>query len=95
MLGFGSEYENYEIIVSEPTNFQSEYRCFIYYNTLLGIKPYVIDKQNLTIPNTITLYEIIDQGKSLNVNAYSLDIGVDDKGRTLLIECNDAYALGC
>ena len=53
------------------------------------------DKQNLTIPDTMTIYEIIEQGKSLNVNAYSLDIGVDDKGRTLLIECNDAYALGC
>lgn len=95
LVGCGSEYENYEIIVSEPINFQSEYRCFIYYNTLLDIKPYVLDKKNLTIPDTKTIYEIIEQGKSLNVNAYSLDIGVDDRGRTLLIECNDAYALGC
>ena len=95
LVGCGNEYENYEIIVSEPINFQSEYRCFVYYNTLLDIKPYVIDKHNLTIPDTKTIHEIINEGKKLNVNAYSLDIGVDDKERTLLIECNDAYALGC
>jgi hypothetical protein len=40
---------------------------------------------------------IVERMVSLVANApifYSLDFGIDDKGRTLLIEINDGYALG-
>lgn len=83
--------ENIEVWKSEPVKFISEYRCYIYYKELIGVKNY---KGNP--------FKMIDDKKVLSAIkdfknspiSYSLDFGVTDDGRTLLIEANDSHSLG-
>ena len=91
-----SEYENLapeaEILCSDVINFISEWRCFVRYGKISGIQFYFGDKDakcdRSVIENAIRDYKDIPAG-------CSLDFGVTDDGRTLLIEMNDGLALGC
>lgn len=81
-----------EILCSEVVNFISEWRCFVYYGKIVGIQFYFGDKDaecdRSVIENAVNDYKSIPTG-------CSLDFGVTDDGRTLLIEMNDGLALGC
>lgn len=91
-----SEYEHLdpesEILCSEVMNFVSEWRCFVYYGEILGIQFYNGNKQSQcersVVEAAVKTYSDIPA-------AYSLDFGVTDDGRTLLIEMNDGMAIGC
>jgi hypothetical protein len=94
LIGCGSCYEDYEVICSEPVKFLREWRGFITYDKLIDLRPYKGDyhysydaKTVDRIMETFTKWEDRPFG-------CSIDIGVDDKGRTLLVEVNDGYALG-
>lgn len=91
-----SEYDHLdgeaEIICSDVVNFVSEWRCFIRYGKLIGVQHYNGDASvKCDIAN---IKSAIEDFRSMPA-AYSLDFGVDDKGRTLLIEMNDGFAIGC
>ncbi len=80
-----------ELWVSDCVVFESEYRCFVKDGELLGVRIYKGDwakaPERRVVEAAISAYKSGPRG-------YSLDFGVTDDGRTLLVEVNDAYALG-
>lgn len=79
------------ILVSEPVVFVSEYRGFVLDGKLIGWKHYNGDFRK--IPDISVVDAAIKQYKTAPV-AYSIDFGLVDDGRSLLVEVNDAFALG-
>lgn len=77
---------------SEPVNFLAEFRCFVLNSTILDVRRYRGDWS--LAPNKSLVERAVEQGKGIMPVSYSLDFGVDDHGRTLLVEANDAYSLG-
>lgn len=81
-----------EVFQSEAIDIRSEYRCFVHKNELVGIEWYAGD---FTIfPNIVLINEIIDSYATDSPIAYALDIGINDKGESILIEINDFWAIG-
>ncbi len=102
LIGCGSCYENYEVIVSEPIDIKAEWRCFILYDRIIDVRPYgsISDseyKGYLFHYDPVVLQKMIGAFVSWNQRpaACSMDICVTADGRTLLVEINDAYSLGC
>ena len=93
LIGCGNK--NYDVWVSEPVKFFQEWRGFVYYDKLIDLRPY-LHNDNIGIANNDVIKNImIDFSKIKDKpNACSIDIGLDDKGRTLLVECNDCISLG-
>lgn len=81
-----------KILVSEVVNFVSEYRGFVLENKLIGLKHYRGDFTKLVDSKIIE--SAIKEYKNAPV-AYSIDFGLTDDGRSLLVEVNDAFSLGC
>jgi hypothetical protein len=79
------------ILLSEVVKFVSEYRGYVCEGKLLGIYFYMGDfrvfPDMTVIDSAIAEYEDAPAG-------YSIDFGITDDGRTLLIECNDGWSLG-
>lgn len=82
---------NTNIYVSDVIDIQSEYRCFVHEEKLMGVKHYSGDFK--LFPNIHTIEVMISKYKSSNV-AYTLDVGISKTGRTILIEVNDMWAIG-
>ena len=80
-----------EIQCSEPVRFLSEYRCFILEKEILGVRHYKGDYRYY--PDYHVVERAMFAYKSSPV-AYTLDFGVTEDGKTLLVEANDAFALG-
>ena len=76
---------------AEPVQFVSEYRTFVLHGEVIGVRPYTGDP--LQFPAADVIRDAISAFDQAPV-AYSLDVGVTAEGRTLLVEINDAYALG-
>lgn len=91
-----SEYEHLDpkmdILCSDVVSFLSEWRCFIRYGKIIGIQFY-----NGDITNRCDLSVIEEAVRDFTTipAACSLDFGKTDDGRTLLIEMNDGFAIGC
>ncbi len=91
-----AEYElfppDFKVLCSEVVKFVSEWRCFVRYGKIVGIRCYNGDWRTMcdhkTIKRAVSAYKSIPAG-------CSLDFGVTDDGRTILIEVNDGIALGC
>ncbi len=81
-----------EIICSDVVNFVSEWRCFIWYGRIVGIQNY-FGNSDVRCDYTVLNAAVIDYGNM--PSGCSLDFGVTDDGRTLLIEMNDGFAIGC
>ncbi len=90
LVGIGSQ-EDREVWCSEPVNFISEYRCFIKYGRLVDAKRY---KGSFKVIPNFDIVEKCIQDFTNQPAAYSLDFGVTDDGRSLLIEVNDGFAIG-
>jgi hypothetical protein len=82
--------ESTEILASEPVKFTSEYRCFVLNSQILDVRRYTGSLE--WYPDISLVREMISCFKEAPV-AYSIDVGSVD-GKTVLVECNDAYALG-
>jgi len=80
-----------KILTSEVVNFVSEYRTYIINGTIKGIKHYIGDY--FIYPDPQRVKEMVATYKSAPAG-YSLDVGITDKGETLLVECNDGWSLG-
>lgn len=81
------------VIVSDIVEFESEWRCFIKHDTLIGVKHYKGDW--CKAPARLLLDEAIRLGVGKMPAAYVLDLGVTADGKTLLVETNEGYAVGC
>jgi hypothetical protein len=69
----------------------SEYRCFVLNGEIIGVKhykgsPYFSLNENV----------VLDMVKKFTEcpNAYSLDLGITNENKTVLIECNNGYSTG-
>jgi hypothetical protein len=102
LVGCGNRSEDYEVLVSEPLKICAEWRCFITYDELIDVRPYgiLLDKNRKSYRYHYdekvleAMMEVFKQWGERPA-ACSMDICVTEDGRTLLIELNDAYSLGC
>ncbi len=78
--------------VAEPIAFVSEWRYFVIRGTVIGVAHYkgdcFIHPEPMTVRNAVAAYADAPA-------AYGIDFGVTADGRTLLVEVNDGFALGC
>ena len=102
LVGCGNYSEDYEVLVSEPIDILAEWRCFITYDELIDVRPYgqLMDQNRKSFlyqydPKVLEKMMQVFTGWNERPNACSMDICYTKDGRTLLVEFNDAYALGC
>lgn len=81
-----------KVLVSEVVNFITEYRGFVLDGKLIGLKHYKGDFKRMI--NVSIVEEAIKQYTASPI-AYSIDFGLDIDMRTILVEVNDAFSLGC
>ncbi len=91
LIGCGKKEYSPNIWCSEPINFITEYRCFVKYGRVIDIRKYKGDWRQ------IVDYKVIEA--SINdytskPNAFTIDFGITDDKRTLLVEVNDGYSCG-
>jgi hypothetical protein len=91
LVGCGDPARDTPIWCSEPAIFRSEWRCFVRYGKILDVRPYKGDWRGRFDPKVIEDALTAWTGKP---RGCALDFGVDDRGRTLLIETNEGIALG-
>lgn len=101
LIGCGKCGENYEVLVSEPLNIKAEWRCFLMYGQIADIKPYgqmlgMSEESYFYHYDTNVVKEMLKTFQNWKEcpAACSMDICVTEDARTLLVEFNDAYALG-
>ena len=92
LIGCGTYGENPDIICSEVVNFKAEWRCFVRYGKILDVRPY---KGDWRLHYDASIIENVVKKFSSAPKGYAVDFGLTDDGRTLMIEVNDGYALGC
>jgi len=99
--GCGSYTGDAEVLVSEPIDIAAEWRCFILYDKILDVRPYSMfvnpEKDAYRYGyDPKTLDAILEDFKTWagRPAACAIDICQTKDGRTLLVELNDAYALG-
>ena len=92
LIGCGDSAENTEVLCSEVINLLAEWRVFVRYGKILGVRFYRGDWHyhfdGSVIDEAVAKFSSAPSG-------YAIDFGVTDKGETVLIEVNDGYALGC
>lgn len=81
--------EEVEIYTSEIVNFETEWRCYIHHNELIGMYYYSGDW--IIRPDIGIVEEMIKENDG--PVSYVLDVGVID-GKTYLVEANDFYSIG-
>lgn len=79
------------IQAAEPMTFVSEWRYFVHRNTIVGIAHY---KGDWSIVADCAIVREAVSSYSGSPVAYSMDFGITTEGRTLIVEANDAFALG-
>ena len=92
LIGCGTYGENPDVFCSNIVNFTAEWRCFVRYGRILDVRPYKGDWKLHYDPSII---ENAVKDYYNAPNGYAIDFGVTDDRRTLMIETNDGYALGC
>ena len=80
-----------QVLISEVVNFISEWRFFILKGEVIGAAFYNGDP--LRFPDSSVIKAAMQAWPG--PSAYAIDLGVTDDGRTLLVEVNDGYSLGC
>ena len=102
LVGCGNCYENYEVLVSEPLDICAEWRCFITYDRIVDVRPYgvLLDPKRKSYMYHYDAKVLEAMLESFNKweerpAACSMDICVTKDNKTLLVELNDAYSLGC
>jgi ATP-grasp domain, R2K clade family 2 len=80
------------VVVSEMVEFRSEYRVFVLDGEVLGIRYY---KGDVRLFPDVTVIDRAIEAYTDSPAAYAIDFGIVADGRTLLVETNEAYSLGC
>jgi len=79
-----------EYIISEVVEIDSEWRAFVFNNRLVGLQNYSGDFT--MFPDVKLIKKMISD---FNYNsAYTLDIGINEKNGTFIIECHDFFSCG-
>lgn len=81
----------FEILCSEVVEFVVEYRLFVHKGMIVDCRRYRGDYTKLV--DIDVALDCVKAYKGAPV-AYSLDLGLTPDGRTLVVEVNDAFALG-
>lgn len=78
LIGCGSCYEDYEVLVSEPLDFVYECRGFVYYDELKDLRPYKGNFEYMKYMDTNLIKQAMEDWKTWDdrPNACSLDFGV-------------------
>lgn len=84
--------EEMNVWASEPVTFASEVRIYIRNGVALGLGRYD-PHDTVGLPDSTIMAAAIDTYRPDRV-AYTLDFGLTSDGRTLLVEANDAWAIG-
>lgn len=92
MVGCGCCEDDYEVLCSESVDFVAEWRVFVRYGKVLDVRPYKGDWKAHYDPSII---ENAIKDYVTAPHAYGIDFGVTSDGKTLLVEVNEGYALGC
>ena len=92
LIGCGLLGEDPIVRCASVVNFVAEWRCFVRYGKILDVRFY---KGDWRVHFDPTVIENVIKDFSSAPNGYAVDFGVTDDGRTLLIEVNDGYSLGC
>lgn len=91
LIGCGTYGTDVDVLCSEILDIRAEWRAFVRYGKILGVKPYKgdwrIHYDSKIIETAINEYTDAPKG-------YAIDFGVTADGKTVLIEVNDGYALG-
>lgn len=80
------------VLCSEPVEFCTEWRAFVRYGRIFDVRPYRGDWKYHYDSN------VLERAANDYLGApagYAMDFGVTEDGRTLLVEINDGFALGC
>ena len=80
-----------EVLCSEVVHFDTEWRGFVLNQELIGLKHYKGDFGK--IPDVSIIQAAIAKYTSAPA-AYSIDVALTYAGKTVLVEINDAFALG-
>lgn len=91
LIGCGDRDGDVPIWVSEPVKFISEWRVFVRYKEILGVKLYNGDWRSQYD------YKIIEEAVNSYKNApagYAVDFGLTADGRLLIVEVNEGYSIG-
>lgn len=86
-----SKLPNNTYLISETIDIESEWRSFIFNKKLVGIQNYLGDF--CMMPDVKLINQMIDDYKYSPL-AYTLDIGVNNKDGTFLIEVHNMYSVG-
>ena len=87
-----TQHDDCPVWIAEPVNFISEYRSFILHGKVIDCRRYKGDWSKA--PNRDIVENAVKAMDKDPLDAYSLDWGVTDDGRTLLVEQNEGFALG-
>lgn len=90
LMGLGSNYENPDVICSEVVDFTAEWRAYVRYGRIEGVRQYYGDWHYHYDPNIIE--QCLHDYHNCPAGC-SLDFGVTKVGRTLLVEVNEGYSL--
>jgi hypothetical protein len=84
---------NKPIYISDVVDFKSEYRTYIHRHNIVGCIRYKGDYS--LAPNKTIVEDMLYALRNTKMPvSYSIDVGVTSTGETLLVECNDGFALG-
>lgn len=90
LIKLGGGLEDIHVWCSEKVKFLSEWRIWVLQGNIVGLSPYRgqwdLFPDSGILKNAVEAYHSAPQ-------AYALDFGVTDEGKTLLVEVSDAYAL--
>jgi hypothetical protein len=91
LIGCGDPHMDTPVWVSEPVSFIAEWRVFIRYQQILGVRQYKGDWRASFSPAIIE--EAVKAYKDQPAG-YALDFGLTQDHKFLLVEANDGYSLG-
>jgi hypothetical protein len=91
LIGCGALQGQDRVWVSEPVRFIAEWRVFVRYGTVLGVRPY---KGDWRAQYNHSIIEAAIASFTDAPAGYALDFGLTNDQRLLLVEANDGYALG-
>lgn len=84
--------DDFPLLAQEPVVFKSEWRVFVLRGRVLGVTHYAGDA--LLFPSAGMIRVALGAFSGAPAG-YSADFGVLEDGRTVLVEINDGYSLGC
>lgn len=91
LIATASFEDDFKVLASDPIDFVSEYRVFVHNGTMIGCRHYHGD---FTKHIDFGVARACLAAYRKAPVAYSLDLGATVDGRTLVVEVNDAFALG-